>query len=64
MMNRPSVATAVCVPRARAFHARAKNWRARGVRERAICEPPWPRTVDSTSSRRSVTHALRNDVAR
>eukprot|EP00974_Lingulodinium_polyedra_P095837 9289518-Lingulodinium_polyedra.AAC.1 len=27
-----------------------ENWRAPGVRERAICEPLRPRAVDSTAS--------------
>eukprot|EP00974_Lingulodinium_polyedra_P124346 11190251-Lingulodinium_polyedra.AAC.1 len=39
-----------------------ENWRARGVRERVICEPLRPWTVDLTASLRSVLRALRNDA--
>eukprot|EP00974_Lingulodinium_polyedra_P128477 11206240-Lingulodinium_polyedra.AAC.1 len=44
--NQPFVAAVARDPRARAFHARAKRRRARGARERAVCELSRQRTVD------------------
>eukprot|EP00974_Lingulodinium_polyedra_P024241 2348004-Lingulodinium_polyedra.AAC.1 len=35
---------------------------ARGVRERAICEPLRPRTVDSSTLQRGVSETLRYDA--
>eukprot|EP00974_Lingulodinium_polyedra_P076484 7402899-Lingulodinium_polyedra.AAC.1 len=37
-------------------------WRARGVRERAICEPLQRRTFDSAASLCSVFQTLRKDA--
>eukprot|EP00974_Lingulodinium_polyedra_P132390 11221548-Lingulodinium_polyedra.AAC.1 len=37
-----------------------ENWRAHGMRERAICEPLRRRTVDSTASLRNVCKTLHN----
>eukprot|EP00974_Lingulodinium_polyedra_P096059 9309582-Lingulodinium_polyedra.AAC.1 len=39
-----------------------ENWRARGVRQRAICEPVRPRTVGSTAKLCSVCKTLRDDA--
>eukprot|EP00974_Lingulodinium_polyedra_P090103 8737175-Lingulodinium_polyedra.AAC.1 len=39
-----------------------ENWRAHGVRERAISEPLLPRNVDSIASLRSVSKTLCNDA--
>eukprot|EP00974_Lingulodinium_polyedra_P097297 9429172-Lingulodinium_polyedra.AAC.1 len=37
--SRPSIAAAARKSHVCAAHACARNWRARGVRERAICKP-------------------------
>eukprot|EP00974_Lingulodinium_polyedra_P113921 11030239-Lingulodinium_polyedra.AAC.1 len=39
-----------------------ENWRARGVRERAISVPLRPRTVDSTASLCGVCKTLHSDA--
>eukprot|EP00974_Lingulodinium_polyedra_P050188 4826357-Lingulodinium_polyedra.AAC.1 len=40
-----------------------ENWRAHGVRERAICEPLLQRTIDSFAPLRTVSQTRRNDAA-
>eukprot|EP00974_Lingulodinium_polyedra_P071376 6906847-Lingulodinium_polyedra.AAC.1 len=42
--NRPSAVAAVRKSHVCAFHARARYWRARGARERVICEALQRRT--------------------
>eukprot|EP00974_Lingulodinium_polyedra_P097582 9458613-Lingulodinium_polyedra.AAC.1 len=37
-------------------------WRAHGACERAICESPWRRTVESTAPLHSILKALHNDA--
>eukprot|EP00974_Lingulodinium_polyedra_P034943 3357026-Lingulodinium_polyedra.AAC.1 len=41
-----------------------ENWRARGVRGRAISEPLQPRTAIPTASLCSVFQTLRNDAVK
>eukprot|EP00974_Lingulodinium_polyedra_P089640 8692100-Lingulodinium_polyedra.AAC.1 len=60
--SRPYVATVVRDVRIRTPRARAKHWRARGVREREIREFLRWRTVNSPTSLCSVSEALRNDA--
>eukprot|EP00974_Lingulodinium_polyedra_P072112 6980237-Lingulodinium_polyedra.AAC.1 len=56
--NRTSAATT-----ARKSHARVPCEQLfAGVRGRAIYEPPWRRTLDSTASLCSVLQTLRNDA--
>eukprot|EP00974_Lingulodinium_polyedra_P120839 11176714-Lingulodinium_polyedra.AAC.1 len=61
-LSRCFVGAAFRKPRVRAFHALAKNWGARGVRERPVCEPLRWRSIDSTASLCSVARALRNEA--
>eukprot|EP00974_Lingulodinium_polyedra_P090069 8733681-Lingulodinium_polyedra.AAC.1 len=49
-LNRPSAVAAVRALHVCALHGVPENWRARGVRERAICEPLRRRTLDSSTS--------------
>eukprot|EP00974_Lingulodinium_polyedra_P009365 896780-Lingulodinium_polyedra.AAC.1 len=56
--SRRFVAAAANKSHARTFHALAGFRSARGVRERAVCEPAWRRSVDSTASRRSISQTL------
>eukprot|EP00974_Lingulodinium_polyedra_P132289 11221156-Lingulodinium_polyedra.AAC.1 len=62
-LSRPCAVAAVRKSHACAFHVRAGVQSARGVRERAVCEPLRRRNVDSTASLRRVFEALRNVAA-
>eukprot|EP00974_Lingulodinium_polyedra_P096816 9382672-Lingulodinium_polyedra.AAC.1 len=60
-LRRRSIGAAVRKLHARALRACADDWSARGVRERAVCEPLRERSV-STVSLRSVSRPERDDA--
>eukprot|EP00974_Lingulodinium_polyedra_P127034 11200590-Lingulodinium_polyedra.AAC.1 len=60
--SRPSIAVAGRKSHARVLPRAPAKWRARGARERAICEPLQQRAADSTVSLCSVLKTLRSDV--